>query len=75
MNNIHQLLIDAGEALYGSRWQSELARDLEVSVRTMQRWVSGEQPVPRGVPTDLMRLLAERAEAMDDLIERCKYVV
>lgn len=53
----------AGEALYGDRWQSPLARDLGVAVRTMQRWTSGH-PVPAGVWRELQRLLGERCEAI-----------
>lgn len=36
-----KLLRDAGEALYGPRWQSDLARDLHVADRTMRRWLAG----------------------------------
>ena len=39
-------MIAAGEALYGARWQTQLARDLGVTVRQVQRWTSGGR-VPR----------------------------
>lgn len=48
----------AGEALYGERWQSPLARDLDVNDRTMRRWaVSG---APDGIAAEIDALLAER---------------
>ena len=49
-----------GTALYGSQWQSALARDLGVVDRTMRRWVAGESPIPTGIIADLHRLLRER---------------
>lgn len=67
-----KLLKDTGEALYGPRWQSDLARDLDVSDRTMRRWVSGVDDLPPGVATDLWRLCEERAALIDEVIERLK---
>lgn len=49
-----------GTALYGSQWQSALARDLGIADRTMRRWVSGESPIPTGIIAELTRLLRER---------------
>lgn len=67
-----RLLVDVGEALYGSRWQSELARDLECNVRTMQRWAGGAYEVPDGIWLDLLRITQERAFALDNLADRLK---
>lgn len=63
-----RLLKRCGEALYGPRWQSELARDLQVSDRTVRRWVDGSSDVPDGVYLDMLRLCNERAAELDDLI-------
>lgn len=41
-----RLLKQVGEALYGPRWQSELARELNVADRTVRRWVFGAHPIP-----------------------------
>lgn len=39
------LLSRVGVALYGPRWKSDLARDLGVTYRTLQRWcVEGSCP-------------------------------
>jgi transposase-like protein len=52
-----ELLTAVGCALYGDRWQSDIARDLGVSDRTIRRWVSGED-IPRpGVWRDLLALV------------------
>lgn len=66
-----RLLIDCGEALYGPLWQSELARQLGVSDRTVRRWVAGAD-MPPGVYVDLMRLAHERAGMLDALVERLR---
>lgn len=50
------LLREAGEALYGSQWQSEMARGLDVAVRTVQRWASGASAIPAGLPDDVRAL-------------------
>ena len=54
-----RLLVECGEALYGPRWQTELARDLGVADRTMRRWVADTSAVPSGLYVDLLRLMAE----------------
>lgn len=40
--DIHRI----GEALYGPRWQSELAREKGINLRTMQRWAAGQSDAP-----------------------------
>lgn len=64
-----EVLARVGEALYGPRWQSELARALGVSDRTMRRWVAGDEP-PDGVLGDLAALMKERTKALAALIAR-----
>ena len=54
------ILVAVGEALYGPRWQSDLARDLGVSDRTMRRWAAGTHHPPPAVQDDLLRLVIER---------------
>lgn len=67
-----RLLLDCGEALYGSLWQCALARDLGVSDRTMRRWATGAYDLPTGVYTDLLRLTQERAATLDGLAGRLR---
>jgi hypothetical protein len=56
------LLHRCGAALYGERWQSPLARDLGVAIRTVQRWEAGDRAVPSGIWPELYRLLGARAD-------------
>lgn len=50
-----------GEALYGSRWQTELARALKLSSsRRVRQWLSGERGIPAGVWSDLDALVRKR---------------
>lgn len=53
-------LTAAGEALYGARWQSAIAEDLGVAVRTVQRWAAGERGVDDATLGRLRGLLRER---------------
>jgi len=64
------LFTAAGHALYGSLWQSELARSLEVSDRTVRRWIRGDSEIPHGVWGDLRVLCLERARALDDMARK-----
>lgn len=49
----------AGEKLYGARWQSALARELETDPRTVRRWLAGNREMP-GPARIAIRLLLER---------------
>lgn len=68
-------LARAGTALYGPRWQSDLARALRLSEshgnRRVREWLSGERSIPPGLRADLVRLLrakaAEAAALADEL--------
>ena len=62
------LIIEVGRALYGPRWQSDLARALGVSDRTVRRWAAGEEQPRPGVYRDALRLVRERAEALGPLV-------
>ncbi len=64
-----QLLREAGEALYGPRWQSDLSRDLNVSDRTMRRWAAGEWDVPQTAQAELRTLLSARRASIADVLE------
>lgn len=69
-----RLLVECGEALYGSQWQTALARDLGVSDRTVRRWVAETSEMPQGAYTDLLRLTQERAALLDALAPRLREV-
>ena len=67
------LLREAGEALFGTLWQSELARALGVNDRTVRRWLAGGNAIPVDVGIDLCALLNYRtlqiAEVRHRLLE------
>jgi len=57
------LLDEVGRALYGPQWQSEMARELGVAIRTVQRWAVGHSGIPEGVFFDLRdKVIARRAD-------------
>ncbi len=60
-----KLLERAGEALYGPRWQSELARAINVSDRTMRRWVAEPYEIPSTVWDEIGALLGRRRAEID----------
>lgn len=62
------LLVAVGQALYGTRWQSELARALGVSDRTVRGWISGRMEPRQGVYRDLLDLVRQRRDALSPLI-------
>lgn len=67
-----KLLKDAGEALYGPRWQSELARKLQISDRTVRRWIASADDMPTGVAGDLRRICEEKIAHLEHVVERLK---
>lgn len=64
----NKILCEAGEALYGPRYQADLARDLKVSDRTMRRWVAGETSPSKDVLLDVQNILIERSITITRLI-------
>jgi hypothetical protein len=58
------LLREAGLALYGPRWTTDLARDLDVNDRTVRRWSAGRSPIPEGLGDDLRELMKARRHAL-----------
>lgn len=63
----------AGEALYGSRWQSEVAALLDIDSRRVRAWMAGERPIPSGIWTELaaeLRRRGSRAIKLADQITR-----
>lgn len=64
------LLREVGEALYGTRWYTDLARALDVSERTVRRWSSGSHAVPDGLWADLREAVQQRRAELGDLSKR-----
>lgn len=64
-----ELLHRAGELLYGQDWQSELARALGISARSVQRWVAGERSPSEERWAAIHALAVARGEDLAHLIE------
>ncbi len=62
-------LARCGIALYGERWQSDLARALGVSDRSVRAWVAGTRSIPEGVWGEVRGLLRDRIGEARGLIE------
>jgi DNA-binding transcriptional regulator YiaG len=56
-----------GEALYGPRWQSELARALDVSGRTVRYWLAGTHPIPDGVQSEIRRIVSSKLRELREI--------
>lgn len=68
--DVRERLVRYGQYLYGSRWQSDLARSLSVGDRRVREWVSGERRPPAGIWVDIAALLRQRQrEGISLLIE------
>ena len=62
-------LTAVGEALYGLRWQAALSRDLNVALRTVQRWDAGERGIHDTLSDDLRALLKQRRIDIDEILK------
>lgn len=58
------LFCEAGEALWGERWQTEAAGALRLSDRTVRRFVAGTHPLPEGVARELATLCGQRRDRL-----------
>jgi hypothetical protein len=67
---MRDIIVKCGEALYGPRFQRELAVALRVNERTMRRWIAGDTEPPDGVAEDLMVLVRVRIKRLAAILER-----
>lgn len=58
-----------GEALFGSRWQTDLAAEIGVSDRTMRRWAGCPDNMPKGAWADIRNLCARRGKTLVKISE------
>lgn len=57
--------VEIGEALYGSRWSTALARDLGVTYRTVVNWRQGVTPFPSDIVDRLRPIVRSRIEGAE----------
>ena len=63
-----ELLVQVGEAAFGANWQTDLAKKLEVSARSIRYWVSGERQAPN-IEKELISVLENRKSEIDSSIK------
>lgn len=52
-----ETLTAIGQVLYGTQWQSDLARALNIDSRRIRQWLNNERPIPDWLNKELKRLL------------------
>jgi hypothetical protein len=55
-----------GKALYGSDWQTDMARGLGVSSRSVRYWLAG-RPLPADMPERVLVLIDKREQELRKL--------
>lgn len=53
----HEQLTQIGVALYGTQWQSDLARALNIDSRRVRQWLNHERPIPDWLVYEVLVLL------------------
>ena len=66
-----ELLIKTGEAAFGANWQTDLAKRLDISARSVRYWLSDERQMPN-LNNELVVLLNERKAKIDSVINELK---
>ena len=60
-----------GESLYGTQWQSNLARDLGLSdARRIRQWIAGERKIPLGIWVDLAELVRAKQTNLSSILNK-----
>lgn len=63
-------LTEIGKALYGEQWQTNLAKDLELSdARRIRYWLTGRK-IPIGVWVDIAALLRQKHMTINSILEK-----
>lgn len=58
-----------GELLYGERWQTQLAKALDVNERNVRYWLAERHAIPEGIEGELKRLADERRKALAKVLK------
>ena len=65
--------IEIGSALFGSKWQEELARNIinldgvELDSRRVRQWACGARPVPAWLLPELKALVQKRMQEIQEI--------
>lgn len=63
------LIITVGQALWGDRWQRQMARALDVAYDTVQDWRQGRYSPRPGIWADLRAIAQRRSDALLAVLE------
>lgn len=58
-----------GPLIYGPTWQTGVSKALDVSTRTVLRWLAGEYPIPDGVIDELRQIAKQRQAEIGDALK------
>ncbi|OOS03287.1 hypothetical protein SAMN02745664_12328 [Moraxella cuniculi DSM 21768] len=61
-----------GQALYGTQWQSDLARALNIDSRRVRQWLNDERGLPDWLEGELNRLLTDKITLCQSLLDIAK---
>lgn len=61
-------LATVGKALYGERWQTELAIALGITDRNMRRWAKGTHAIPDNVRADLAIIVERHGRKLEKIL-------
>ena len=64
------ILHEVGRALYGNIWQSELARDLGCTDRTVRKWNAGDAPIPEYLRGEVAKICRRRGDRLIEIAEQ-----
>jgi hypothetical protein len=63
-------LTRVGEALFGERWQTDMATLLNIDSRRVRGWLLAERKIPPGIRGELVVALQQRSAACAALATR-----
>lgn len=66
-----ELLITAGQAAYGPNFVTPISKELNVTDRSVRRWVEGSYPPP-ALEAELIEILEKRKTEIEEAINSLK---
>jgi succinate dehydrogenase flavin-adding protein (antitoxin of CptAB toxin-antitoxin module) len=60
--------IAAGQAAFGQHFVTEFSQLLNVTDRTVRRWVNGTYPIPDSIMSEIIGILIARSNEIDKTI-------
>lgn len=69
------MLASCGQALFGTRWQTDLAVALGIDARLMRRWVEESRPVPNLRWQQILELMIINGANINDAITELSHAL